>query len=497
MPGKTYIILFLLVFFTAGPVSAEQDKVEGTIFTLWPFVDYRESPGEGYSNLSILGPLFKLQRRGGERDLAIRPFFFDTYDKQNDSNKTAFLYPVAASESSADVYRLQVMEFYQKNIYRRDEEENSEEGKMLFPFYIKGSSPKYGPYTSVFPFYGDLYERFWRDEYHYVMFPFYGRTVKNGRSVTNYLYPFISVTNGEKESGFQFWPIYGQSAKEGVYSKQFFLWPIFFNEKEGLDTDNPTSRLYLLPFYAAIDTSRSKARYYGWPFFGYKWDDEGEQKETDYFWPFWRTIRGKERRMDSWFPFYSLDERRETKKRWIMWPFFKHEEINSEIYQWQKDRFLYFLYVNDRQSWPKAQGEKVRTAMWPFFVYNSNPTGIKSVTVPAPVEPIVDREGIEKSWAPLWRIYQQRWNERGDSAVSFLWNLYWHEKRGADLAFELFPFIAYRSEGNLFDLRLMKGMIRFKNDNGERALSFLWLPFGVQWGKNGAGSILTAAGSKP
>ena len=31
---------------------------------------------------------------------------------------------------------------------------------------------------SVFPLYGDLYERFWRDEYHYVLFPLYGRTVK-------------------------------------------------------------------------------------------------------------------------------------------------------------------------------------------------------------------------------------------------------------------------------------------------------------------------------
>ena len=42
---------------------------------------------------------------------------------------------------------------------------------MLFPFYITGRSEKYGPYTSVFPLYGDLYERFWRDEYHYVLFP--------------------------------------------------------------------------------------------------------------------------------------------------------------------------------------------------------------------------------------------------------------------------------------------------------------------------------------
>ena len=76
---------------------------------------------------------------------------------------------------------------------------------MFFPFYISGTSKKYGPYTSVFPIYGDIYERFWRDEYHFVLFPLYGRTVKKGTTSRNYLYPFFNTIEGEKESGFHFW----------------------------------------------------------------------------------------------------------------------------------------------------------------------------------------------------------------------------------------------------------------------------------------------------
>ena len=45
-----------------------------------------------------------------------------------------------------------------------------------------------------------LYERFWRDEYHYVLFPLYGKTVKKGTTTRNYLYPFFSTISGEKEA---------------------------------------------------------------------------------------------------------------------------------------------------------------------------------------------------------------------------------------------------------------------------------------------------------
>jgi len=498
MPGKTSIAVLLLALFTAVPLFAETDKEpEGKIFTLWPFVDYRESPREGYSNLSILGPLFKLQRRGDDRDLVVRPFFYDSSNQRNGTEETDYIYPLAASSSSAETSRTQVLEFYQHNTYRKNEEERREEGKMLFPFYIEGSSPKYGPYKSIFPFYGDIYERFWRDEYHYVMFPLYGRTVKDGKTTRNYLYPIFSLTSGEKEHGFQLWPIYGESEKEGVYKRRFVLWPFFLRETEGLDTENPTSRFYLLPLYAAIDSPKSSSRYYLWPFFGRRIDTEGNQEERDYFWPFWRTIRGEKRTLDSWLPFYSLDVRRETRKRWIMWPLLKHEEITSDLFCQEKNRFLFFLYTDDRQSWPKAEGEKLRTTLWPFFVYKRNPRGIKSVTVPAPVEPILDKEGIEKNWAPLWRIYQQRWNDRGDSAVSFLWNLYWHERRGSDLAFELFPFIYYRSEGRLTNLKIIKGLISFRNESGNKAISFFWMPFGLRWGITDVGGSAPIARSGP
>ena len=503
MPGKAFIISLLLALVMVPALFADDGTAhdeEGTIFTFWPLVDYRESPREGYSNLSVLGPLFKLQWRKDDRDLAVRPLFYETSNQKTDWASTEYLYPLASSENSPQASTMQVLQLYQKNTYRKDEEDKQEKGAMLFPFYVSGRSEKYGPYTSVFPLYGDMYERFWRDEYHYVLFPLYGRTVKNGTTNRNYLYPFFSTTEGERESGFQFWPLYGQSAKEGVYRKRFVAWPIYMEEQSGLDTDNPTRKLYLFPLYAATDSPKRTARYYVWPFFGYKTETEGNQEERDYFWPFVRTIRGDKRTMDSFLPFYFSDERKESRKRWYMWPLLKHEELDSDVFRQERDRVLYFLYSDSRESWPKDGAERRRMAFWPLFVFNRDTRGIKSLSLPAPVESVLNREGIERSWAPFWRIYQQRWNDKGDSAVSFLWNLYWHEQRDEELAYEFFPALAYRSEKKSADLKLFKGFLHYRNETGEKSLSFLWLPFGIHWGKTGAASAAqtsVTAGSKP
>lgn len=503
MPGKALIISLLMALLAVTPLFADDGTTheeEGTIFTFWPLIDYRESPREKYSNLSLLGPLIKFQRQKDDRDIAVRPLFYETANVKTNWASTGYLYPLASSESSPEVSTVQVLQLYQNNIYRKNEEGKQEKGTMVFPFYISGKSEKYGPYTSVFPLYGDIYERFWRDEYHYVLFPLYGRTVKNGTSTRNYLYPIFSTTDGEKESGFQVWPLYGQSAKEGVYSKRFVLWPFCMAEQSGLDTDNPTRKLYLLPLYAATDSPKSTARYYLWPFFGHKTDTEGKQEEWDYFWPFVRTIRGDTRTLDSFLPFYSRDERKETRKRWYMWPLFKHEEMDSAVFRQERDRILYFLYSDSLESWPKDGAEKRRSALWPLYVFNRDTRGIKSLSMPAPVESIVDREGIDKNWAPFWRIYQQRWNDQGDSAASLLWNLYWHEQRGDDLAYEFFPLLAYRSESKSADLRLLKGLFRYRNETGEKSLTFFWLPFGIHWGTTGKAAVaqsVPATGSKP
>lgn len=484
MGGKIFFIIFLFVLTVASPLCAEEqqpEKEEGSIITLWPFFDYRESPQQGFRNLSILGPLLKFQRNGETETTAVRPFFYRTEDAVDDTSRTAYLYPIASSETWAEGKYLQVLQLFQKRTPLPGVEERR--GPMLFPFYISGTSEKHGHYVSVFPFYGDIYDRFWKDEYHYVLFPLYGRTVKNGTETRNYLYPFFSLIKGEKESGFQIWPLYGQAEKEGVYRKRSALWPVYFQEELGLDTDSPTRKFYLFPFYTSSISRKRTEKHYLWPFFGHISDSEKKLEERDYFWPFVVTIRSEERNLDRYLPFYSVDRRKNSLKRWYLWPLFSHQELTSDSYQLERNRVLFFLYSDATETWTIDGKSRSKISCWPFFTYRSDERGVKTVSFPAPVEPILNKEGIENSWAPLWRLYIQKWNDAGDSAVSFLWNLYWHESRSDDLAYELFPFISYRSEKKGTDLAFLKGLIRYRKQNDTNELRFLWLPFGLEWGK--------------
>ena len=108
----------------------------------------------------------------------------------------------------------------------------------LFPIYFQQRSvdPEKN-YTAVFPFYGHLQNRIFRDEITFLMFPLYSKTLRRGgalpdidfksyrsRGITfrtaglpmvtyNYLYPIVHVRYADGLQGWQVWPWSGTSGK--------------------------------------------------------------------------------------------------------------------------------------------------------------------------------------------------------------------------------------------------------------------------------------------
>lgn len=466
-----YSSILLILVFTASIATAE----EGTIANFWPFFDYRSSPATGYSNLSILGPIFKRERSSKNLITAVRPFFFNISTPESDDSD--ILYPIASTSSGGESSDTQVMKIYQKHVSRIGSSEEKSE-IMLFPFYISGQSEKHGSYRSFFPIYGDIYDRFWRDEYHYTLFPLYGRTVKKGTTTTNWLYPFFSTVSGEKESGFQFWPLYGQSAKEGVYSKQFLLWPIYTRESLGLNSDNPTNNLYLLPFYASSESPKRSSTHTPWPFCGVVKNGQGAVIERDFFWPFWLTAEGDNYSVKRFVPFYAESRIKDSCSRWFMWPLYRHESIDSEAFRQEKTSLLYFLFSRSDETWPESGKSRARSALWPLYAWKRDEAGSRTLSMPALAEAVIWNDGLERNWAPLWRLFIARWDDKGNNAVSLLWNLYWQERRGKELAWELSPLVSYSSTEQGTEFRLLKGMFGYNSGKNGTSLSILWIPFG-------------------
>lgn len=465
------VMFILLITAAAAPAAAAE---EGTVTTFWPLFDYRSSPATGYSNLSILGPIFKREQTGNVTRTALRPLFFNQSDKE--SSDSDILYPLASTSSGDGDSSTQVLKLYQKHISRAGTPEEKRDS-MLFPFYISGESEKYGPYKSFFPIHGDIYQRFWRDEYHYTLFPLYGRTVKNGTTTTNLLYPIFNTVSGENESGFQFWPLYGQSGKQGVYSKRFLLWPFYIRESLGLNSDNPTENLDLIPFYASSTSPQRSSTHMPWPFCGVVRDGQGTVIERDIFWPFWVTAQGKDYSIQRFIPFYAQSKIKDATSDWIIWPIYRHETINSASFRQDKTSLLYFLFSRSDESWPKIGKDRARSALWPLYAWKRDEAGIRSLSMPALAEPVIWNDGLERNWAPLWRLFIAKWDDKGNNAVSLLWNLYWQEKRGQELAWELSPLVSYRSTGAGSEFKLLKGLFGYGGGKDGSSLSLFWIPF--------------------
>ena len=468
-----HILLFLLLL-TASPTWAG----DATVFTLWPLVDYRASTASSYRSLHLFGPLVKFETKADETELALRPFIYRATDDAGTA-QTEVLYPLYVERSQPGTSFFDV--FHLLNVDFGEREKGSSNQFYLFPFLFYGEDPEQGRYAAFFPFGGTLYNWFGRDRITFAMFPLYGQTERGTTTTDNILWPFFSRVSGEKESGFAFWPIYGQSQKEGVYSKKFFLWPIFFDEELALDSGNPLSRFAVLPFWMEQESRNYSQRTVFWPFFSWTQDRAKEYEQWDAPWPLVRVTQGTSRHGLRLLPLYADETVEARRKRWFLWPVYQIEDVNTELIVRQRHRILFFLYSDLAERKLDTGVEKRKIDFWPLFGYQRE-NGVSQFNALALLDAFFpNNKAIERSWSPLWRLYQQRWDEQGNLVISILWNLYWHERQGNQLALELFPLFDYRRGLEETRLRLFKGVMGVRSEPERTCLSLFYLPWESCW----------------
>jgi len=470
--------LFLLLFtisWCAAPVLAD----EGTLSTLWPLYDYRSSPSVDYQSLHLLGPIGKYETKGDETEYALRPFFYRAVDEDGHS-QTDVLYPLFGHKGDRESSRFHLLHLL--NYDFGDPENGSRKRSYLFPFLFYGEEEQ-GRYMAFFPLGGTLYNWFGRDRITFTLFPLYGRTERGTTRIDNVLWPFFARISGENESGFKFWPIYGQSRKEGVYRKKFFLWPIFFSESLRLDSENPEEVRAAWPFYLSRESRERSYHSVLWPFFSRIENRSKHYVQWNAPWPLVRITRGENYHGTKILPFYADETMDAKRQRWYLWPLYKIEELNTELIERRRDRVLFFLYSDTREDKLETGDSMRRIHFWPLFGYQRH-NGVSHLHVLSLIEPFFpENESIDRLWAPLWRVYQQKWDTQGNHVISVLWNLYWREKQGDKVAWELFPLFEYRrSDEQEKSFRFLKGLISYSRDEEGKELKLLYLPWGLHWG---------------
>jgi len=471
--------VFLGALLSAVAPCLAQAEGDG-IFTLWPLVDYRASEANGYSSLSLLGPLFKQTQAPKASLLSLRPFF--SHLQQDGYDYREVLYPLFRQEGAEDRGNFSLLGLFTGDY--GEQTEGAENEHMLFPFFFWRDNDRPDDYFAFFPFWGTILDKYGRDSIRFRLFPLYSRTQKKETVTTNILWPFFASVEGPEESGFKAWPLYGASRKQGHYRKLFVLWPLYFNYDLAIGSENPETYRALYPFYVSRQSPVLSSRTWFWPFFSRTQDREKDYDQWFYPWPLWGHATGTYKQGIRVLPFYSKERTGGVEKTWLLWPFFRHER--SEIDQLSQEHFrvLFFLYSDLRESSIGGKGyEKRRVSLWPLATYRRL-DGVSRLSLFSLLEPFFpENEKIERNWSPLWSIYRHAWDTQGNEATSLLWNLYWKERRGDKLAFELFPLLNARTgpgEGTRIDI--LKGLLRYSSNAQGRSLRLFFLPWNLPLG---------------
>jgi hypothetical protein len=414
---------------------------------------------------------------GGQRTEAVSPFF---YKEQHDTISTwavpplvsyttdaavglkefDILYPVLTYDRYGTQYRWQ---FFQLLSFAGGPSatEDKRERFTLFPLYFQQrSSDTNENYTAVFPFYGHLKHRLFRDEIFFVMFPIYGQTKKHGIITDNYVYPLFHLRRGPGLKGWQFWPLVGHEQKEVTtftnnfgnfitdpgHDSKFVLWPIYFNDHKNYGTTNVSWQQGVLPLYSFERSADRDSTTVIWPFFSKIDDREKKYRQWNFPWPLWEIARGEGKTITRFWPFFSKAHSATLQDDFYLWPIYKYTHARKPPLDRSRARIVFFLYSDTVDKNTETQKEATRSYLFPFYLKKKDFNGNTRLQIFAPLEPLVPgSHKIERDYSPLWSLWRQENNPgTGASSQSLLWNTYRREvtpeHKKVSLLFGLFQY---------------------------------------------------------
>ena len=386
------------------------------------------------------GPFFYSEQKETRTTWAVPPLLSYSIDPETESKEFDILYPLVTYDRYGEQYRWQ---FFQWLSFPGGptQQETARDRFTLFPLYWQQrSSDPSENYTAVFPFYGHIKHRLFRDDNFFVMWPLYSQTRKRDVVTDNYVVPIFSLRHGDGLQGWQFWPLIGKEHKEvttqtngfgdintiGGHASFFALWPLFFNNRSESGTTNVQWQQASVPAYSFL---RSPMRDYTgilWPLFNYV-DDRGQKyREWDAPWPLIVLARGEGKNTTRVWPFFSHARTATVESGFYLWPLYKYNAMHSAPLERKRTRICFFLYSDATEKNTQSQEVRRRVNFLPFYSYHLDFNGNSRLQVLSVLEPFTPTsKSIERNYSPLWSLWRAEKSPRtGASSQSLLWNLY-------------------------------------------------------------------------
>lgn len=464
--------LMSLLAFSSDAAEASETWAFGPLLSRFPL-----TLDEG-ERTEVLGPLFYEQQTESEHTFAFPPLFSHFLDTGTDAEEWDFAYPVMTYDRFGKESRWHLFQLV-SFAGGQNQADLAARRLTIFPFYFQQRSPQPDlNYTAVFPFYGHLKNRLFKDEIFFTAFPIYVQTRKRDVVTDNYVFPFYHQRHGDGLEGWQLWPFYGREHKDVTIKTNgfgdlevipgrhhiFAAWPVYLHVLTGLGTENPEEQYAVLPFYSTQRSPNRDSTTVLWPLITWTDDREKKFREWDFPWPLMVIARGEGKTITRIFPFFSRAHTETLEKNFYLWPLYKYHRVHSDTLDRERTRILFFLYSQVQLRNLATGTVRKRTDLWPLFTHRTDFNGNTRLQWLAPVEPLFPQNhSMDRNWSPLWSVWRAEQNPKtGHASQSLFWNLYRNETapttRKYSLLFGLFQYQsdAGTSRSRLFFIPLTK-----------------------------------------
>lgn len=471
MTIQKFFLLSLMILLLWVKPALSIGEESGFTLNLWPLFQYRSNPIEGIQEIDGLGPFFSWRRDPMQKGWGLRPFFFQIEKSKDSFNQLEFLYPFGKYQSEKGYAKGYLSPLF---LYRREEWDGRMRWEFhFFPFFI-GETEKGEDYFGIFPLYGRILERYGKHEIRFILWPIYGESSSEGFRTTNLIWPFLSFTQGEKRSGFHFWPFYGQKEEFGVTQKQFILWPFFIKQKKDMDTEDPMEEWMVFPFYISKESKRFESKTYLWPFFSHARDRFTGFEQWDLPFPFYQSLKGEDLKGYRFFPFYGYKVKgKELRRIFYLYPLYQLEEDWIGDSQERTHRILLLIRIRSNETdHGLRKGRSLR--IWPFFDYEEDEEGHLFFSF-FYLFPFKD-EGFERNLFPLFRIFRWERDRLKGSSANFLWGFYRRTKKGDKESWEISHLLGMEKEAEKKTVTVLKGLFVYQKDGSHSHFRLFYLP---------------------
>lgn len=481
-PIRLLALLGCLAAFALPGGAVEESNV-------WPVrVAQHDNDGK-VTAWNSLGPLFfSHPTPDGGKVVGFRPVYVVHKDAHNLTTEGDFFYPVFIYRADSETYRWILLYFITYSHPRPESylaQGDQTRSFDVWPFYFsrQTNSPETS-YRALFPVVGTIKNRFQYDQLSWVVWPLYFRSEKNGTVTTSTPWPFIKVTRGT-DQGVTLWPVAGWSTLHDGSKRNFFLWPLGWNNTLQPPEDAPPGtapihQVGLLPFFTKETGPELSNTDFLWPFFGETTRTAPvHYHEVRYLWPLFVQGRGDVRMVNRWAPIYTHSLFKGTDKTWYLWPLVRKTKWTEGKAANDKTQILYLVYWNLEQrslTNPNAAPAN-RTHLWPFFSHWDNGAGHTQFQLFSPFDVFwPHNQQVRESWTPLFAIYRSD-HTPASSRWSLLWNAVTWRQEGGDREFHLGPLFSTHTQPNRKRVSVLCGLFGWQSGPAGGDSHMFWFDF--------------------